>query len=49
MVLSVFPEATTVYGASQECGFLTNPMDRPAAERKLAALGGTAAYRVLES
>ena len=43
-----FPGAVPVYGSSQECGFITEPMDRKALRRKLRAVEAVAAYRVLE-
>ena len=43
-----FPAAEPVYGSSQECGFLTEPMDRRSLKKKLAAVKAAAAYRVLE-
>ncbi len=46
-VRAVFPEAVPIYGSSGECGFLTEPLDRPALEAKLPALDARAHYRVL--
>jgi len=46
-IARAFPGAAPVYGSSQECGFITEPMDRPALEAKLPAVNARAAYRVL--
>ena len=46
---AAFPGAEPIYGSSQECGFITAPMDRKTMEAKLAAAGGRAAYRVLDT
>ena len=46
-ILPVFPGVVTMYGASQECGFITGPMDRPTIEEKAARIGASAMYRVL--
>ena len=47
-VADCFPGASPVYGSSQECGFITEPMDRPALELLLPFVHANAAYRVLE-
>ena len=47
-VAQSFPGAAPVYGSSQECGFVTAPMDRAALEAKLGTVDARAAYRVLE-
>ena len=47
-IQDAFPGAVPVYGSSQECGFITELMDRAALERRLAAVEAAAAYRVLE-
>lgn len=43
-----FPGAEPVYGSSQECGFITEAMDRRSLKKKLTAVKAAAAYRVLE-
>ncbi len=48
LVLRNFPGASLVYGSTQECGFITVPMDRRGMESKLLTVEGRAAYRVLE-
>ena len=48
LVQSAFPGAVPVYGSSQECGFITELMDRKTLASKLAAVEAGAAYRVLE-
>ena len=45
---AVFPGAQPVYGSTQECGFITAPMDRRTLERLLRKADGRAAYRILE-
>ncbi len=47
-VLAAFPAAKPVYGASQECGFITGAMDRAALEAKLADMEVGAILRVLD-
>ena len=47
-VLDAFPGAQPIYGSTQECGFITAPMDRKSVEAKLLAVNGKAAYRVLD-
>lgn len=47
-VLAAFPSAAPVYGASQECGFITEAMDRAALEAKLADMEVGAILRVLD-
>ena len=47
-VRAAFPAAEPVYGASQECGFITEPMDRAVLEVKAAGLEAHALLRVLE-
>ncbi len=46
-VHSLFPGVKIIYGSTQECGFITPPMDRPALEKHLSGLDSRAAYRVL--
>ncbi len=46
-VLAAFPQARPVYGSSGECGFVTEPMTRPALEERCKALDVRAFYRVL--
>ena len=46
-VLAAFPQARPVYGASGECGFITDPMTRRELAGPFAAAGGRAAWRVL--
>ena len=47
-VSAAFPGAEPVYGSTGECGFVTAAMlDRRQLEKKLAAVNGRAAYRVL--
>ncbi len=46
-VSAAFPGAEPVYGSTGECGFLTAMLDRRQLEKKLAAVDGRAAYRVL--
>ena len=48
LVLAYFRQAVPVYGASQECGFITAPMTPNELEGPFAAAHGRAAYRVLE-
>ncbi len=48
MILALFSGASPVYGASQECGFITEAMDRPALNAKLSGIKARAWYRVLE-
>lgn len=47
-VREAFPTAEPVYGASQECGFLTETMDREVLDRRIAAMEVSAVLRVLE-
>lgn len=47
-VAAAFPSAAPVYGASQECGFITEAMDRAALEAKLADMEVGAILRVLD-
>ncbi len=44
---AVFPGARPVYGSTQECGFITEPMDRVAVEKLLPKVEAAAAMRVL--
>ena len=46
-VTAAFPGASPIYGASQECGFITGPMDRDTIREKLPAVNAAAYYRVL--
>ena len=46
-VTAAFPGASPIYGASQECGFITEPMDRDTIREKLPAVNAAAYYRVL--
>ena len=46
-VEALFSGVKPVYSTTGECGFITGPMDRPAAEKLLAGLDGRALWRVL--
>ena len=48
MIRKSFPGAVPVYGSTQECGFITELMDRKELNRRLGAVEAAAAYRVLE-
>jgi len=48
VIEEAFPGASPVYGTSRECGFITEAMDRPALNARLASVTAHAAYRVLE-
>ncbi len=47
-LLRAFPEAAPVYGGSGEAGFLSQSLSRRDLDKRLAALPGAAAYRVLD-
>ena len=46
-VHTVFPGVKLIYGSTQECGFITPPMDEPALRERTAMLDSRAALRVL--
>ena len=48
VILPAFPQAAPVYGASRECGFLTEPMDRRTLEEKLRLIDARLTLRVLD-
>ena len=43
----MFPGVKLIYGSTQECAFITPPMDRPALTERTALLDSRAAWRVL--
>ncbi len=47
-VRRAFPEAKPVYGSSQECGFVTEPMDRRSLKKLLRPLRPAAVLRILD-